>query len=85
LIRSIGYIVSYTFPIGQKLFSNLAISGVGPATGAIAAVLFYNFIKILEYEMANPGQDEASPEDAAAVAHEVQEVQRAKVTGTNAV
>ena len=31
--------------------------GVGPATGAIIAVMFYKFIKILEYEMANPGQD----------------------------
>ncbi|KAF2430109.1 aquaporin-like protein [Tothia fuscella] len=37
---------------------------VGPATGAIAAVLFYKFIKILEYEMANPGQDAASDEAA---------------------
>lgn len=30
---------------------------VGPATGAIVAVVFYQFIKILEYEVANPGQD----------------------------
>ncbi|KAK3714230.1 hypothetical protein LTR37_008032 [Vermiconidia calcicola] len=30
---------------------------VGPAIGAIAAFAFYRFIKILEYEMANPGQD----------------------------
>jgi len=63
----------------------VCVLGVGPGTGAIAAVLFYNFIKILEYEMANPGQDEASAEDAAAVAQEVQEVQRAKVSGMNAV
>ncbi|EMC93999.1 hypothetical protein BAUCODRAFT_217650 [Baudoinia panamericana UAMH 10762] len=40
---------------------------VGPAAGAIAAVGFYQFIKILEYEMANPGQDETS-EGAAAKA-----------------
>jgi len=31
---------------------------VGPAIGAILAVLFYKFIKILEYEVANPGQDD---------------------------
>ncbi|KAF1943525.1 aquaporin-like protein [Clathrospora elynae] len=31
---------------------------VGPAAGAIIAVVFYKFIKILEYEVANPGQDD---------------------------
>lgn len=31
---------------------------VGPAVGAIIAVVFYKFIKILEYEVANPGQDD---------------------------
>jgi aquaporin related protein len=31
--------------------------GVGPFLGTILAVFFYKFIKILEYEMANPGQD----------------------------
>ena len=31
---------------------------VGPAAGAILAVVFYKFIKILEYEVANPGQDD---------------------------
>jgi aquaporin rerated protein, other eukaryote len=31
--------------------------GVGPFGGSIAAALFYKFIKILEYETANPGQD----------------------------
>ncbi|KAF2476098.1 aquaporin-like protein [Lindgomyces ingoldianus] len=31
---------------------------LGPAIGAILAVAFYKFIKILEYEMANPGQDD---------------------------
>ncbi|CAI6339864.1 unnamed protein product [Periconia digitata] len=30
---------------------------VGPAIGACVAVLFYKFIKILEYEMTNPDQD----------------------------
>lgn len=37
----------------------------GPACGAIAAVGFYNFIKALEYEMANPGQDSTSESKAA--------------------
>ena len=32
-------------------------TGVGPGVGAILAVIFYKFIKILEYEMANPDQD----------------------------
>ncbi|KAF2189174.1 aquaporin-like protein [Zopfia rhizophila CBS 207.26] len=31
---------------------------LGPGLGAIIAVTFYKFIKILEYEMANPGQDD---------------------------
>jgi aquaporin related protein len=30
---------------------------VGPFIGTLIAVFFYKFIKILEYEMANPGQD----------------------------
>jgi len=37
-------------------------AGLGPALGALLAVLFYKFIKILEYEMANPGQDGEDPE-----------------------
>ena len=31
--------------------------GVGPFVGALIAVIFYKFIKTLEYEMANPGAD----------------------------
>jgi len=38
---------------------------LGPAVGAIAAVGFYRFIKALEYEMANPGQDSTSETKAA--------------------
>ena len=34
------------------------ITGLGPAIGAVIAVAFYNFIKTLEYEVANPGQDD---------------------------
>ncbi|KAF2677774.1 aquaporin-like protein [Lentithecium fluviatile CBS 122367] len=30
---------------------------IGPGIGAVLAVVFYKFIKILEYEMANPDQD----------------------------
>jgi len=33
------------------------IVGVGPALGALVAAGFYKFIKILEYESANPDQD----------------------------
>lgn len=44
------------------------VTGLGPAIGAVAAVLFYKFIKVLEYEVANPGQDEASEEEAAEAA-----------------
>ena len=31
---------------------------VGPGAGSVIAVLFYQFIKILEYEVANPCQDD---------------------------
>ena len=31
---------------------------LGPLLGAIVAAGFYKFIKILEYENANPGQDD---------------------------
>lgn len=44
--------------------------GVGPGLGAVIAVVFYKFIKILQYEVANPGQDEASDEDARKVTEE---------------
>jgi aquaporin related protein len=30
---------------------------VSPILGTVIAVLFYKFIKMLEYEMANPRQD----------------------------
>ena len=30
---------------------------VGPALGAVVAVLFYRLVKILEYENANPGAE----------------------------
>ncbi|CAJ2504149.1 Uu.00g115430.m01.CDS01 [Anthostomella pinea] len=34
------------------------IHWLGPVIGTVAAVVFYRFIKTLEYEMANPGQDD---------------------------
>lgn len=37
--------------------TNASFSGIGPGAGALVAVFFYKFIKMLEYEMANPGQD----------------------------
>ncbi|CAK3856883.1 hypothetical protein D0862_13490 [Lecanosticta acicola] len=35
---------------------------VGPCCGTLVAYAFYRFIKILEYEMANPGQDDSAEE-----------------------
>jgi len=37
--------------------SNHWVYWVGPFIGTLLAVIFYKLIKILEYEMANPGQD----------------------------
>ncbi|CAD0112326.1 unnamed protein product [Aureobasidium uvarum] len=67
---------TYMAPIGIGLslfiadFGPCAVTGVwdnehwiywlGPALGALIAVVFYKFIKILEYEIANPGQDATS-------------------------
>lgn len=31
---------------------------MGPGLGAVVALVFYQFIKMLEYEVANPGQDD---------------------------
>jgi len=45
---------------------------VGPAAGAIAAVVFYRFIQILQYELANPGQDESSEKKAERAAEEAE-------------
>ncbi|KAF2161035.1 hypothetical protein M409DRAFT_70101 [Zasmidium cellare ATCC 36951] len=39
---------------------------VGPCCGTLVAYAFYRFIKILEYEMANPGQDHSAEEAEAA-------------------
>ncbi|KAF2494065.1 aquaporin-like protein [Lophium mytilinum] len=47
---------------------------VGPGIGAVIAVAFYKVIKVLEYEMANPGQDDDGGEDLeAAMAHSTKE------------
>jgi len=37
--------------------SLMKLIGAGPFLGTGIAVFFYKFIKMLEYEMANPGQD----------------------------
>ena len=36
---------------------------VGPLLGALLAAAFYKFIKVLEYETANPGQDAGTEEE----------------------
>lgn len=43
---------------------SLTMPGVGPISGAILAWGFYKFIKMLEYEMANPGQESSSQKEA---------------------
>lgn len=47
-----------------RCLSSLTRSGVGPMSGAVLAWGFYKFIKMLEYEMANPGQESSSQEEA---------------------
>jgi len=42
----------------------------GPLLGAVVAAGFYKFIKILEYETANPGQDDAHAAEAELKAHQ---------------
>ncbi|KAK6425951.1 Aquaporin-1, partial [Oleoguttula sp. CCFEE 5521] len=50
--RSFGpCVVLHTFPGYHWIY------WLGPALGAILAVLFYRFVKAMEYETANPGQD----------------------------
>jgi glycerol uptake facilitator-like aquaporin len=50
---------------------------VGPGLGSILAVGFYKFIKMLEYEMANPGQDGDEHNDPTKNPnHQVREKQR---------
>lgn len=50
---------------------------VGPFIGSLLAIGFYKFIKMLEYEMANPGQDGDDDNDPTKNPnHEVREKQR---------
>ncbi|KAL7272302.1 Aquaporin-7 [Rhizina undulata] len=43
--------------VARSFDSNHWIYWVGPALGSLVAAAFYKFIKVLEYETANPGQD----------------------------
>ncbi|CAD6505135.1 BgTH12-00630 [Blumeria graminis f. sp. triticale] len=49
---------------------------VGPFMGALIAVAFYKFIKLLEYEMANPGQDGDDTNDPTKNANKMEELRR---------
>jgi hypothetical protein len=54
---------------------------LGPAIGCLLAICFYKFIKTLEYEMANPGQDSDDENDPTKKPnHEVREKQRDMTT-----
>ncbi|KAH9820937.1 MIP aquaporin TC1A8 family [Teratosphaeria destructans] len=55
---------------------------VGPSLGAILAVLFYRFIKVLEYEVANPGQDYNDKDEAEAASLKASKSQQSGFTGT---
>ncbi|KAF2435001.1 aquaporin-like protein [Tothia fuscella] len=55
--RSIGpCIVTWTWDSTHWVYCKYT-PWVGPLIGSLMAVLFYKFIKMMEYEMANPGQD----------------------------
>lgn len=58
---------------------------VGPGTGAIIAVIFYRLIRILQYELANPGQDEESDWKAEKAAEEVMVKGEKRKEGDNIV
>jgi hypothetical protein len=54
---------------------------VGPVIGCVFAIAFYKFIKMLEYEMANPGQDGDDANDPTKNPnHELREKQREMTT-----
>ncbi|KAK7523164.1 aquaporin-like protein [Phyllosticta citriasiana] len=50
--------------VNGKFDSEHWIYWVGPALGALLAYLFFTFLKMLEYETANPGQDAAYDDEA---------------------
>lgn len=57
---------------------------MGPIIGTLIAVFFYKFIKILEYEMANPGQDgddKNDPTKSEEKRAELIEARQARATG----
>jgi aquaporin rerated protein, other eukaryote len=67
--RSFGsYVVTLVFDRGHWIYCKYFITSileaslglhieVGPIIGSLIAVFFHKFIKMLKYEMANPGQD----------------------------
>lgn len=57
LTKSIGFIVSCPPPVYSSVLANCHKSGVGPIIGSLIAVVFYKFIKMLEYEKVDPCQD----------------------------
>lgn len=72
--RSLGpCVVTRTFDTEHWIY------WVGPGIGALMAVLFYKFIKMLEYEVANPGQDAEDTREAIIAAQEK------RATGTSGI
>lgn len=55
---STGFTVSWKDPprTHEHVLTLLCETGVGPTAGALIAWGFYKIIKMLEYEMANPGE-----------------------------
>lgn len=56
--------------------------GAGPFLGTLIAVVFYKFIKILEYETANPGQDGDEDHDPTKNEQKGKEVTNRRMTMT---
>jgi aquaporin related protein len=58
--------------VAHNFTRNHWVYWVGPFVGSILAVLFYQLMKVLEYEMANPGQDgDAENDQTQSPEHEV--------------
>ena len=53
---------------------------LGPALGSLIAVGFYNLIKALEYETANPGQDAQKEQEKEVKEEEAEEIEEANTS-----